>query len=282
LQVRRLVESLRELAGRDDVPILIDQEGGRVQRLAPPVWPAFPPLSRYGALWKESRQAALQVCYQEQYRLAQEVAALGITVNCTPVLDVPVAGAHPVIGDRALSDDIEAIASLGAMVLKAHRDAGVAGVIKHIPGHGRAPADSHETLPVVDASADALDAVDVQPFRALAGQATWAMTAHVLYPAWDAQRVATTSPWVIENIIRQKAGFSGILVSDDITMKALGGSMVSRAQACLAAGCDVVLHCSGDFDEMRQLAAGDYPVVDTLPVRLAQSLFLERNTSWVA
>jgi beta-N-acetylhexosaminidase len=252
-QLQSLTANLRAISPQANLPILIDQEGGRVQRMAAPHWPVFPSLSVYGKLWEEQgAQAAMSACYAQQYHLAQLLADVGITVNCTPVLDIPEINAHPIIGDRALSLNPEIIAQLGQIVIKAHRDAGGAAIIKHIPGHGRAPADSHETLPVVMADAGALLAHDIRPFQAL-NDARFAMTAHVLYPAWDEHQPASTSPYIIKHIIRDVIGFKGVLVSDDLGMKALKGTMASRAMACLSAGCDVVLHCSGEMKEMEEI-----------------------------
>jgi beta-N-acetylhexosaminidase len=278
-QVQALTGRLQGLHPGRKAPILIDQEGGRVQRMGPPFWPAFPALSLYGNMWQDNPSKALQQCYQDQYRLARGLAACGITVNCTPVLDVPAPGGHPIIGDRAFSSSPDAIAALGAMVIKAHLDAGVTPVIKHIPGHGRAPADSHETLPVVHETAAALLAYDVRPFQALR-HAPWAMTAHVLYPAWDSKRPASASPDIIRTVIRSHAGFEGILVSDDLTMKALRGAMPERAEACLSAGCDLVLHCSGNLAEMTALSHTLSHAAATLETRLQHSLQTEGSVPW--
>lgn len=253
-QVRALTDSLRALHGRD-LPILIDQEGGRVARLRPPHWPEFPAGARFAELYETAPLSALEAARLNGLALAATLRPLGITVDCLPVLDVPQADAHDVIGDRAYGTEPSRIAAIGRATLEGLQAAGVVGVIKHIPGHGRARADSHLELPVVEADADALE-IDLAPFITLAPRAAMAMTAHVTYSAWDAERCATLSPAVIERIIRGRIGFDGWLMTDDLAMKALSGPAVENGRAALAAGCDVVLHCSGDLSELESLAAG--------------------------
>ncbi len=266
-QVRGLVGELRETVNRPDAPVLIDQEGGRVQRLQPPHWRDAPPPGAFAALAGRSLSRAEEaVCLNGQL-IAAELSGLGITVNCAPVLDIPGPDAHEIIGDRAFGNDPEIVAALGMAAAAGHLQGGVIPVIKHIPGHGRAKADSHEELPVVDAGAEELTETDFSPFRAL-NRLPWAMTAHVVYTALDGDNPATTSSEVISRTIRGAIGFQGVLVSDDIGMKALGGPFEERAAAVLAAGCDLVLHCSGEMAEMEAVAAGAGPVTDEGLARL--------------
>lgn len=252
-QVKALTASLRELSGQDDLPILIDQEGGRVARLGPPVWPAFPAGERFAALYKQAPVSAIEAIRSNTLAIAIMLAELGITVDCLPVLDVPVPGAHDVIGDRALGHEPVQVAALGAASLDGLARGGVVGVIKHIPGHGRATADSHVEMPVVTASREALE-IDLAPFRKLR-DAPMAMTAHVVYTALDPERCASLSPTIINDIIRDDIGFDGLLMSDDLGMHALKGDFGARATGVIEAGCDIALHCSGDMAEMRAAAA---------------------------
>ncbi len=251
-QIRALTADLRACVRRD-APILIDQEGGRVQRLKPPLWRAAPAAATLAALADGDREAARRAVWINARLIAADLAALGIDVDCAPVLDIPVPGAHDIIGDRAFGTDLDLVAELGRAMGEGLMAGGVLPVIKHIPGHGRATADSHLTCPVVTASAESLAARDLPPFCALADM-PFAMTAHVVYTAWD-DRVATLSPKVIDTIIRGAIGFDGVLMSDDLSMKALGGSFAARTRDALAAGCDVVLHCNGVMDEMAEIAA---------------------------
>ena len=250
-QIRALTDDLRALSGRDTLPILIDQEGGRVARLAPPEWPAFPAAACFDELYDIAPATAIAAARANATAIALTLAEVGVTVNCLPLLDIRQPDAHAIIGDRALGSDPMRVAALGRAVLQGLCDGGVCGVIKHIPGHGRATADSHAELPVVDASDTGL-ARDLLPFAALA-DAPMGMTAHVVYPAWDAGRPATLSPAVIGNIIRDRIGFDGLLMTDDIDMHALSGPVATRGVDALAAGCDVVLHCSGDLTDMALL-----------------------------
>jgi beta-N-acetylhexosaminidase len=249
-QLRRLVAALRDALGRADAPVLIDQEGGRVARLKPPHWPAYPAPAAIAAL---GGAAAKEAAWLGARLIADDLAALGITVDCVPVLDIPVPGADAVIGDRALGDEPAAVATLGRAVCEGLLAGGVLPVIKHIPGHGRATVDSHHALPRVDAPRATLAASDFAPFRALADM-PWAMTAHIVYGDIDAGAAATLSRAVIAQVIRGNIGFDGVLVSDDLSMRALGGSFADRAAGALAAGCDVVLHCNGDMKEMTEIA----------------------------
>jgi len=251
-QVLALTDALRELSGRADLPILVDQEGGRVARLGPPHWRGWPPAREFAdAFARDPERARVAALYNYQ-ALALDLVALGITVDCAPVLDVPVPGAHDIIGNRAFGEDPVTIATLGAALLEGFSRVGVVGVIKHIPGHGRSRADSHEALPRVSAPAQELQR-DLQPFRALA-DAPMAMTAHIVYEAWDEQHCATLSPRIISDVIRGDIGFDGLLMSDDLDMKALAGPVPQRGAAALQAGCDVALNCWGRIDDMRGLA----------------------------
>ena len=253
-QVRALTDSLKALSGRGgSLPILIDQEGGRVARLRPPHWPEFPAARRFAELYEVSPVAAMDAARLNARAIAAVVRSVGVTVDCLPVLDVPVEGAHDVIGDRAYGFEARQVAALGRATLDGLRDGGVVGVIKHIPGHGRARSDSHLELPVVDDPLESLEQ-DFAPFAKLA-DAPMAMTAHVVYTALDPERCATLSPTVIGEVIRGRIGFNGLLMSDDINMKALSGTYAEKARGCLAAGCDIVLHCSGVLAEMEEVAA---------------------------
>ena len=251
-QVLALTDALRELTGRADLPILIDQEGGRVARLGPPHWRGWPPARDFADVFAGDPERAREAALCNYQALALDLVALGITVDCAPVLDVPVPGAHDIIGDRAFGEDPATIATLGAALLEGFSRVGVVGVIKHIPGHGRSRADSHEALPRVSTPAQELQR-DLQPFRALA-DAPMAMTAHIVYEAWDEQHCATLSPRIISDVIRGDIGFDGLLMSDDLDMKALAGPVPQRGAAALQAGCDVALNCWGHIDDMRGLA----------------------------
>jgi len=269
-QVRALVAEMRDSVGRADAPVLIDQEGGRVQRLRPPYWRKAPPGAPFARLAALDPLAARQALRLNFRLIGQELAALGIDVDCAPVLDVPVDGAHDVIGDRAYGVEPGQVATLAREAIEGLLDQGVLPVIKHIPGHGRATVDSHLALPVVETSAEQLEAWDFAPFRALA-DAPWAMTAHVVYTAFDRAHPATTSPTVIGEVIRGRLGFDGVLVSDDLSMKALGGRFEDRANASLDAGCDLLLHCNGDMDEMAALARVARPLAPSALARLARA-----------
>ena len=251
-QVEALTESLRGLSGRADVPILIDQEGGRVARMGPPHWPAFPRGWAFAALYEKAPSSAIEAARANARALALMLRRSGINVDCLPLLDVRRPDADEIIGDRALGSDPMQVAALGRAVLDGLRSAGVVGVIKHIPGHGRALCDSHKALPVVDASDEEL-ASDLEPFERLNG-APMGMTAHVVYTAWDPERPASQSPTVIREVIRERIGFDGWLMSDDIGMEALSGGCGERAARVVEAGCDVALHCSGKIEEMIEVA----------------------------
>uniref|UniRef100_UPI0013DB63D7 glycoside hydrolase family 3 protein n=1 Tax=Sandarakinorhabdus rubra TaxID=2672568 RepID=UPI0013DB63D7 len=281
-QLRALTASLRDLAGRD-LPILIDQEGGRVARLRPPHWPEFPNGEIFGRLFDKAPITAIEACRLNALALAALLKDLGINVDCLPLLDVRDPSGHDIIGDRSFSTEPLAVAALGRAVLDGFRAGGICGVVKHIPGHGRAGADSHLELPVVTASRAELER-DFMPFRRLA-DAPMAMTAHITYTALDDARCATLSPTVID-LIRHDIGFAGLLMSDDLGMHALGnpqsgghppGSNAladfgARALACLAAGCDIALHCSGDFAEMRAIVEAAPVMTDDAAQRLAAAM----------
>jgi beta-N-acetylhexosaminidase len=252
-QMLRLTDALRDVAGRDDVPILIDQEGGRVARMRPPVWPAFPAAERFAHLYRAAPQSAIEAVRANARALALMLRAVGVNVNALPLLDVRQEGATDIIGDRALGSEPMQVAALGRAVLDGMASAGVVGIVKHMPGHGRALVDSHKELPVVTASAEELE-TDLEPFERLAS-APMGMTAHVVYEAWDGERPASLSPTVIRDIIRERIGFDGWLMSDDLGMEALQGDFASRAAGVVAAGCDVALHCSGKMDEMIAVAS---------------------------
>lgn len=266
-QIRDLVDSLRETVGDPKAPVLIDQEGGRVARLGPPGWKARPPAARFGEVYAQSHEAALEATYLNARLIAHDLSEVGINVDCLPLLDVPVSGAHDVIGDRAFAFDPAAIIDLGRAQIEGLMEGGVLPVMKHIPGHGRATADSHLALPRVATEAEELSATDFVTFRSL-NTCPIAMTAHVVYEAIDPQRPATTSPKIIRDVIRGEMGFDGLLISDDLSMNALDGPLASRTKAAQFAGCDVVLHCNGQMDEMRQVAS-EVKVLDGTALRRA-------------
>lgn len=251
-QVRALISSFRNCAGRETAPVLIDQEGGRVARLKPPHWRAAPPAGVFGALYKASPERAREACYLNARLLADDLAGLGINVDCAPVLDAPAPGSHPVIGDRAFSSDPAIAADLGRRLCDGLLAGGVLPVIKHIPGHGRAGADSHHDLPRVVTQLGELQRSDFAPFRALADMPL-AMTAHVAYTAIDGPVPASHSGKIIRDVIREDIGFTGVLMCDDLGMAALQGNFAGRAQKALQAGCDLLLHCSGDMAEMQEV-----------------------------
>jgi beta-N-acetylhexosaminidase len=253
-RLQALIAAFREAVGRPDAPVLIDQEGGRVQRMRHPFAPDYPAAGRIGALYAECRERGLRAAWLVMRLIADDLRARGITVDCVPVLDLGHPGGHDIIGDRAYGGDVEMVSALGAAAAAGLRAGGIAPVAKHVPGHGRAHADSHERLPEVAAPREALSVSDFLPFRRLAGL-PMAMTAHVLYTDIDPDRPATLSARVIGDIIRGEIGFGGLLMSDDLSMGALSGPMGARAAGCLAAGCDIALHCNGDMAEMEEVAA---------------------------
>jgi beta-N-acetylhexosaminidase len=267
-QIRTLIAALRETVGDAQAPVLIDQEGGRVARLKPPGWKARPAAARFGAIYAAQRDAALEAAYLNARLIAYDLMEVNINVDCLPVLDVPVEGADAVIGDRAFATDPAAIIDLGRAQIEGLMEGGVLPIMKHIPGHGRATADSHLALPRVATEMEELSATDFVTFRSL-DTCPMAMTAHVVYEAIDPQRPATTSPKVIRDVIRGEIGFDGLLISDDLSMNALDGPLSVRTKAALFAGCDIVLHCNGKMDEMREVAS-EVKVLDGQALRRAE------------
>ncbi len=254
-QVLRLTSRFREITGRDDAPVLIDQEGGRVQRMRPPHWSEYPAARKYSELYDRFPVQALKLVRLFSRMMADDLERVGINVDCLPVLDVPHPGSHEIIGDRAYGVTPERVSILSRSAVAGLMDGGVLGVIKHIPGHGRALSDSHKELPVVDTGLDELSFCDFVPFAALA-DIPMAMTAHVVYSQLDPDNPATMSRLVIEDLIRTGIGYDGLLMSDDLSMQALKGDFRLRAQGSIAAGCDVTLHCNGDMNEMIAVAEG--------------------------
>ncbi len=270
-QIRALVAASHEAIGSTDVLVLIDQEGGRVQRLRPPLARALPPAAHFARLYATDPAHAIQAAFNVARLVASELRALSVNTNCAPVADLPVAGSHDIIGDRAYGATVDQVVALADAVARGYMAGGVVPVMKHIPGHGRATADSHLDLPVVAASHASLSASDFAPFRRLAHIPS-AMTAHVVYQAIDATAPATTSAKIIHDIIRGEIGFTGLLMSDDLSMQALNGSIRSRASAAIAAGCDVALHCNGDLAEMAEAAAGVPRLAGDALARVASAL----------
>jgi beta-N-acetylhexosaminidase len=265
-QVGRLVAELRETVGRADAPVLIDQEGGSVRRLRPPHWHDVPPAARFGAIYKRDRDVARRAAECTGQLIAAQLAPLGITVTCAPVLDISYPETAAVIGDRAYASDPAVIVELARAFCDGLLAGSVLPVIKHIPGHGRGTVDSHQKVPYVAAAVATLRETDFVPFRELASLPL-AMTAHVVYEAVDRDNVATVSKTVIGDIVRGEIGFGGLLMTDDIGMGALSGDLASRCQAALAAGCDAILHCSGVFDEMQSVGAAVPSLTDAAQAR---------------
>jgi len=251
-QVSALVRELRDLVGRADAPVLIDQEGGRVQRLGPPHWPVYPPGAAFGALYDIEPQLGFKAARLSSRLIAADLIELGITVDCLPLADVPVEGSDAVIGNRAYGTEPGKVAAIARAVTEGLEQGGVLPVLKHIPGHGRATADSHHRLPTVDTSREELERTDFAAFQPLAGL-PMAMTAHVVFSALDPVHPATTSATIIRQVIRGVIGFQGLLMSDDVSMNALAGTIAERTRAIVNAGCDMVLHCNGKLEEMREV-----------------------------
>ena len=252
-QVKALVDEMRNAVGVPDAPVLVDQEGGRVQRFRPPHWPNYPAGAAFGRLYDIDSKAGLQAARLSARLIADDLTRVGVTVDCLPLADVPIAGADEVIGDRAYGNEPDKVAGIARAVTEGLEQGGILPILKHIPGHGRATADSHLALPVVDTSKNELETIDFAAFKPLA-DLPMAMTAHVVFSAYDAAHPATTSATMIERVIRGLIGFQGLLMSDDVGMNALAGSIAERTKALLAAGCDMVLACSGEPDEMHQVA----------------------------
>lgn len=275
-QVRALVAALRESIGRADAPVLIDQEGGRVARLRPPHWRPTHPAARFGRLAADDPAVAEDACRLNARLIADELSQLEITVDCAPVVDLPIGGASDVIGDRAYGHEVARVIRLARATAEGLLDGGVLPVIKHIPGHGRACSDSHKELPRVDVPRAELERTDFAAFKALS-DLPLAMTAHVLFSAIDPQHAATVSPRVVNEVIRSYIGFTGVLFSDDLSMQALEGDIRRRAQDALAAGCDVVLHCNGVREEMRRVADGASSLSERAVKLLAEAETLRRR-----
>lgn len=269
-QLRALTDSLRAIHGREHLLVSIDQEGGRVARMKPPEWLAFPPGEAFDRLYDVAPASAIEAARSNAQALAIDLAEAGINVDYHPVLDVRQKGANDVIGDRALGSEPLRVAALGRAVLDGLARAGVTGCIKHMPGHGRSMADSHKELPVVEASEDEL-ASDLQPFEALK-DAPIGMTAHIRYTCWDEDNPGTLSPFVVGEIIRRRIGFSGLLLTDDLDMEALTGSVPQRAVRALAAGCDIALNCWGRMDDMVGIAEQLPAMSDRTAERLERAL----------
>ena len=251
-QVTELTSSFRDIVGWE-APVLVDQEGGRVQRLGPPHWPVYPPGARYGALYDREPAAGLAAARLAGHLIAADLKGVGIDVDCLPLADLPVAGGDPVIGDRAYGHEPAKVAAIAGAIAAGLLAGGILPVLKHLPGHGRAEADSHHRLPVVDTDRGTLEATDFAAFKPLAGLPL-GMTAHVVFSSIDPGAPATTSVTMVREVIRGFIGFKGLLMSDDVSMNALSGSIAERSRAALAAGCDVVLHCNGNLTEMAAVA----------------------------
>ena len=273
-QVRALVDALRKAVGRDDAPVLIDQEGGRVARLGPPHWPALPPSRAIGQLAERDRDAGLAAAAAVARSIGGMLKPLGIDVVCAPVADLLLPETHAVIGDRAYSADPGLTAALANAACQGFFEAGVTPIVKHIPGHGRATADSHLALPRIQAARDVLDATDFAAFRD--SFAPWAMVAHCVYTAIDPAAPASISRTMVDDVIRSAIGYQGVLIADDIGMKALTGTLADNAARTLAAGCDLTLHCSGDFAEMESIAPAVSPLTAAASARLKAGALLSR------
>ena len=250
-QLRALTDSLRDIHGREKTFICIDQEGGRVARMKPPEWLAYPAGEAFDRLYDLAPVSAIEAARANAQAIGHDLAEVGINVDCLPLLDVRQADANNVIGDRALGSEPLRVAALGRAMLDGLARAGVAGTIKHMPGHGRTTTDTHKTMPTVTASREELE-LDLAPFRSLAN-APIGMTGHLLFTAWDAELPATLSPYVIEQVIRRQIGFDGLLLTDDLDMEALSGTVPTRAARAIAAGCDIALNCWGRMDDMVEI-----------------------------
>lgn len=269
-QVKALTDSLHSLLGRDDLPILIDQEGGRVARMGPPEWPAFPAGPAFDALYEIAPMSAIEAARANAHAIGLMLSEVGVSVDCLPLLDVAGAETAEIITCRAYGREPMRVAAMGRAVLEGLAAGGVVGVVKHMPGHGRALVDSHLTLPTVTASDEELQ-VDLAPFKALAS-APMGMTSHIVFTTWDAERPATLSPTVIDEVIRGRIGFDGLLMTDDIDMKALSGSAGDKAAGAISAGCDLVLDCWARMDEMVEIAARLPDITPRAADRLARAM----------
>lgn len=269
-QITSLIRAFRECVGRNDAPVLIDQEGGRVQRLGPPHWPAYPPAQAFADAYRRDPQLALDMAVLAGRCIGADLRQIGITVDCAPVADVPIPGSHDIIGDRAFGRAPDDVTLLAGAMAEGLRKSGICPVIKHIPGHGRALSDSHKDLPVVSTTAELLAQTDFVPFKRLSDLPA-AMTAHVIYSEIDPELPATHSKPIIEQVIRGQIGFDGLLMSDDLSMHALTGPFDVRAALCFTAGVDIALHCNGDMAEMQAVAAGT-PVLSGVALKRAAAV----------
>ena len=274
-QLVSLVEELREVAGAPDAPVLIDQEGGRVQRLSPPHWPVYPAGAVFSRLYDLDSALGLKAARLSARLIADDLGKLGVSVDCLPLADVPVVGADAVIGDRAYGTEPVKVSAIARAVTDGLEEGGILPVLKHIPGHGRATADTHFRLPTVDTDKIELERTDFAAFRPLS-DLPMAMTAHVVFSAFDPAQPATTSATMIERVIRGVIGFQGLLMSDDVSMNALAGSVAERTRAIVAAGCDMVLHCNGKLDEMRDVALNT-PLLSGMAKRRAGAALASRR-----
>ncbi len=273
-QVQEFVRAFRDTIGWE-APVLVDQEGGRVQRFGPPQWPAYPPGARYGELYDRDPASGLAAARLAGHLIAADLRPLGIDVDCLPLADMPAAGGDPVIGDRAYGTEPGKVAAIAAAIAEGLQAGGVLPVLKHLPGHGRAAADSHHKLPVVETDRATLEATDFAAFRPLCGLPL-GMTAHVVFSAIDPVAPATTSVTMVRDVIRGFIGFQGLLMSDDVSMNALSGTIAERSRAAFAAGCDVVLHCNGDMQEMSAVA-GEAPRLAGASAERAEAALMARS-----
>jgi beta-N-acetylhexosaminidase len=276
-QVAALTAEVRNVLGEPDAPFLVDQEGGKVQRFRPPNWPLYPAGAAFGRLYDAEPALGLRAARLSARLIADDLAKVGVTVDCLPLADVPVPGADDVIGDRAYGEEPKKVAAIARAVTQGLEEGGILPILKHIPGHGRATADSHLRLPVVDAPKSELESIDFAAFKPLA-DLPMAMTAHVVFSAYDPAQPATTSATMIERVIRGLIGFQGLLMSDDVGMNALAGSIAERTKALLAAGCDMVLHCSGELPEMQQVAR-ETPELSGTALQRAKAALASRRTA---
>jgi beta-N-acetylhexosaminidase len=274
-QVAALTNEIRKVLGQADVPILVDQEGGRVQRFRPPNWPLYPAGAAFGQLYDIAPALGLKAARLSARLIADDLTKVGVTVDCLPLADVPVVGADDVNGARAYGNEPNKVAAIARAVTEGLEQGGILPILKHIPGHGRATADSHLALPVVDTPQNELESIDFAAFKPLA-DLPMAMTAHVVFSAYDAAQPATTSATMIERVIRGLIGFQGLLMSDDVGMNALAGSIAERTKALLAAGCDMVLACSGEPEEMHQVAR-ETPELSGKPLARANAALASRQ-----
>ena len=275
-QVERLTAEFRDAIGNAEGPVLVDQEGGRVQRFAPPHWPRYPAGADYGELYDRDPAAGLEAAWLGGRLIASDLLPLGVDVDCLPLADVPAAGGDPVIGNRAYGERPDKVAAIAGAIAAGLMAGGVLPVLKHLPGHGRATADSHQQLPVVSAARPLLEATDFAAFRPLA-HLPMGMTAHVVFTAFDPIAPATTSATMVAQVIRDSIGFKGLLMSDDLSMGALSGTIGERVRAALAAGCDIALHCNGNMMEMQQVAA-EAPRLTGEPSRRAEAALAARKS----